>query len=281
MSADRIVFTEDTTVNHQKSQAPDCMRNRPELSSTPETLTQLETSIAATALINHDYTKLEFPRRVKLRVDPPLGNQHYSVHYFVPSQGSKPDDQGCYGVMKFRGSFATEDEANEHSEYLIRSVDSIHENLIGYVGREFPVCVDGWVKETKEVSIRMTMDAAAHAEIKKQRAADAEEMKQIQIRQRELVADTKKIKTVETESDLDAYIMIRVKMANIQVAQDDLVKKQREFEQLEAKTRAEILELDSKFPEYSKEFMAKYEESLATCGANVNENPLIAKMKNF
>jgi hypothetical protein len=53
------------------------------------------------------------------------------------------------------GAFGTLEEADSWAEHLIRTVDSLHEIHIGYVGREFPLTLDPiYFSETHEVNLK-------------------------------------------------------------------------------------------------------------------------------
>ena len=103
--------------------------------------------------------------------DPQIPSQIYSLHSFVPSKGSTPDKNGVYGMVKFRGSFSSIQEANERSEYLIRNVDSYNSILTGYVGRPFPLTNNNkkYCTETNEVDVNKTTDEIVSKDIKSKR----------------------------------------------------------------------------------------------------------------
>src|SRR6478609_4069417 len=87
---------------------------------------------AIQVLKNDKYIKLKFPKVTRLDIDPQVGNQHYVCFSFLPSKGAMPDKDNIYGLVKFRGAFAHETEAQSQCEKIIREVDSNHEVTIAY-----------------------------------------------------------------------------------------------------------------------------------------------------
>jgi hypothetical protein len=199
---------------------------------------------------------------------------------FTPSQGATPDSEGCFGSMKIRGTFATPKEAEEWAENIIRNSDSYNENIIGYVGADFPLTVDSkYCLSTKEVDVRTKMDTIAKENIKHQREVDKKEMEEIQERRRQLLADTTEAKAQSTD-DIEYYTTLRVKRANIRIMQEECEKKLKECAKILKKTTAEINAMDESHPEYAKEYEAKYRSALdAVGGSDANSNKMIQYMK--
>ena len=209
--SERIHFTQEVQQNKLASLEPQCMRDREAVQPRRRDLTDEEFEVAKKELINTSYLKLDFPKAVKIRRDPPLGQQNYYMFTFVPSKGARPDTDGCFGVMKQRGTFPTPKEAEEWAEYLIGSSDSYNENVIGYVGNDFPLTVDSkYCLSTKEVDVRTKMDTVARDSVRSQRENDKKEIEEITERKRQLLEDTGEDKT-EQVIDLDYYVTLRVK----------------------------------------------------------------------
>ena len=277
--AERIQFTDEVQQNKLASLEPQCMRDRPPCQPGTRNLTEEEVETAKKELINSSYLKLDFPRVVRVRRDPPLSQQNYSLFTFVPSKGARPDADGCFGVMKFRGSFPTPKEAEEWGENLIRGTDSYNENIIGYVGSDFPLTLDPkYCLSTKEVDVRTKMDTVARDSIRAQRENDKKEMEEVQERRRQLLADTSETKQ-EAVDDLDYYVTLRVKRANIRMLQEECEKKLKECGKILKKTTSEINKLDDDHPEYQKEYQAKYKTALDAIGGNATDNKMIEYMK--
>lgn len=277
--SERLNFTNEIQENRLASVEPQCMIDRQAPSSGTPVLTEEQVTQAKSELINTDFLKLSFPKVVRTRRDPPLAQQNYCVWSFVPSKGAQPDSDGCFGVMKQRGNFPTPKEAEEWCENLIRGSDSYSENVIGYVGCDFPLTVDSkYCLSVKEVDVRTKMDTISRDAIRSQRENDKREMEEIHERRRQLLADTSELKEV-SESDLDFYIQLKIKRANIRMMQEECEKKKKECAKTLSKTNSEINKLDEQFPEYKKEYENKYKKSLDSVGINTSENKLIGYMK--
>ena len=277
--SERINFTEEVQENTLVSVEPQCMRDRENpLPGTP-LLTEEQVAQAKKDLINTDFLKLNFPKVIRTRKDPPLAQQNYYAMSFIPSAGATPDSDGCFGVMKQRGTFPTPKEAEEWCENIIRGTDSYCENLIGYVGCDFPLTSDSkYCLSTKEVDVRTKMDSIARNSIKSQRENDKREMEEIQDRRRQLLSDTTEQKETSID-DLDYYVTLRVKRANIRIMQEECTKKMKECAKILSKTTSEINKLDEKYPKYEKEYQAKYNSALDAIGGDTNGSKMLEYMK--
>jgi hypothetical protein len=277
--SDRIHFTDEVQQNKLAGREPQCLRDRPKpLSGTPP-MTEEQAEIATKELTNSSYLKLKFPRVVRTRRDPPLANQNFYMFTFVPSKEARPDSDGCFGVMKQRGTFSTPTEAEEWAENIIRNTDSYNENIIGYVGADFPLSIDSkYCLSTKEVDVRTKMDTISRDNIRAQRENDKKEMEEVQERRRNLLADTEQSKA-EVTNDLDYYITLRVKRANILMLQEECNNKLKECSKIHTSTTREIEELDEKYPEYIKEYESKYKTALDAIGGTTGDNKMLEYMK--
>ena len=102
------------------------------------TLSEDEVNEAMKELNVKDFVS-KFPKFEKFYADPKLDNQVHCLVSFFPSKGATPDSDGVFGMLKVRGTFQTQDEADLRAEYLIRNVDSFHSVYHTYVGRPFPL----------------------------------------------------------------------------------------------------------------------------------------------
>ena len=277
---DKIVFSDEVRTNRLAKTEPQCMRDRPPVDQSQPLLTNEQVEVAKKELTNDSFVRLQFPRVVRARVDPPLAQQNYCVFTFVPSKDAKPDNDGCFGVLKIRGTFPTPSEAEEFSERVIRTVDSYNENIIGYVGREFPLTLDDkFCLSTKEVDIRTKMDKIAVDNIKSQREMDKKEMEELQEKRKELLSDTTDKKEVVID-DIEYYTQLRVKRANLRMLQEECEKKIKECGRILKKTTSEINELDDKHPQYKNEYEEKYKRAVDAIGTdNAESSKMIQYMK--
>src|SRR3989344_5398780 len=176
---------------------PDCMKKLQsvEVDPTSNSLSKEEYVEAKTELVKNNYTKLKFPKILKSRADPPLNGQIYHLHSFIPSPEAKPDKDGCFGVIKFRGSFPNMQDANERSELLIRTIDSYNDIFIGFVGKNFPLTLrSDFCLETQEIDVRNKVDEIEKENIKKQREKEQKDIEDIQERERKLLSQNKETK---------------------------------------------------------------------------------------
>jgi len=270
-------FKEEISTNNQVHSEPECMKTRPSLKPSTPTLSTDELKEAKSELVNSSYVKYKFPREQRFRVDPPINQtNYYSLHSFTPSPGAKPDEDGCFGVLKFRGAFGTLEEADSWAEHLIRTVDSLHEIHIGYVGREFPLTLDPlYFNETHEVNLKKKMDTVAKAHVKAAREKEQEDINNLKKREQELLQSSKQ-SPEDMKTSLDHYISLRVKCANILHVRDETMKKLEAFEKTRTEAMDELVELDKQFPEYSEQFLPTFMKSLSDVG--IKDTPLLKYM---
>ena len=96
-----------------------------------------------------------YPKLERMYADPKQMGQMFSLVSFIPSIQAKPDKDGIYGMIKVRGTFATEDEANSRAEFLIKNVDSYHKIYTVFTGRPFPATESSkFSHATTEIDIR-------------------------------------------------------------------------------------------------------------------------------
>lgn len=274
----------ENTYKEDLKPAPDCMVERfKELETDPicTPLTKAEYKEAKKELVKDEFVKFKFPKIYKTRIDPQVNGQQYGLHSFIPAKGATPDKDGVYGIFKNRGNFNSLNEANEHCELLIRSIDSVNDIFFSFVGKEFPLTLNAnWCQETKEIDVKNKLDDVAKAKYKEQREKEQKDMEEIQERQKKLLSDNKELKQ-ESKDDLDYYIMLRVKYANLKLSKEDLLGKLKNVEDLLEKSKTEIKDMNDKFPEYQTQYMTKYKNACETSGINVEQNPLIKYMNSI
>lgn len=243
-------------------------------------LTDEQWNAAEKDLIQKEFVKLEYPRTMKLQVDPPLAGQYYGLVSFIPAKDAVPDKDGLYGVLKLRGNFANMKEADAWSENLIRNHDSYATIDFCYVGKSVPLMKDNtlYTSSTREIDIRRKVDETTREDVKKKREAEKQEMLEVQERHRNLMSsvDEEKEKVYE---DLDLYTQLRTKRAHLKMTQDECAKKMKETSKLISQCNTEITDLDEKHPEYKDEFMDRYKAALDTVGADISTNPLVKYME--
>jgi hypothetical protein len=112
-----------------------------------------------------------FPRVEKFYADPNIPSlQTYSLISFLPAIGATPDKDGVFGMLKVRGTFGTEEEANLKAENLIRTVDSYHSIYHIYTGRPFPLTNNKkYINEVLEIDLKKKAVEINSTEIRKKR----------------------------------------------------------------------------------------------------------------
>jgi hypothetical protein len=218
----------------------------------------------------------KFPRVDKFYADPIHNNQVYCMHSFVPSKGAKPDEHGCFGFMKCRGTFQTDQEAAQRSEEIIRNIDSYHALQTAYVGRPFPICVDAkkFTKESVEIDIRKKTVEAMSENIKEKKQSEKQVVKEIKEREEKLLAESKED---FVEDPLERYTMLRTKKAQLSWTYAKTMEKVADMKKFILKTREEIAEMDAESPTYKEEYMEKYLKARRESG--LDEQP--ASEENF
>ena len=238
-----------------------CDRNRekiwrPDIHADP--LSREETLVAKQELCQRAFTRVE-----RSYVDPVVNMQNFALFSFVPAQGSRPNDSGIYGFAKIRGSYATEMEADQRAEYIIKNVDSYNKIYTTYVGRPFPVTVSSnFCDNINEVDIQKQAQDAISKNIRTKRDEEKQIMNEIKAKEKALIEDAAK-----TEEDpYDRYITLMVKKAQAQWTYLENEKRLEELKNSIVRTRKEIAELDSEYPEYRNSYMEKYMEARKQAG---------------
>ncbi len=271
-------FREEFQTNHLVKGEPECMKNRPALDGKAPVLTASEFDDAKAELIKSTFTQYKFPKVQRFRVDPPINQMnYYSLHSFTPSPGAKADEDGCFGVVKFRGAFGTLEEADAWAEHLIRNVDSLHEIHIGYIGKEFPLTLDPlYFNETHEVNLKKKMDTVAKAHVKASQDKEKQDIDNLKKREKELLNSSKQSPD-EMKVSLDHYIALKVKCANILLVRDETMKKLEAYEQSKREAEKEIDALNEQYPEYAAQVLPTFMKSLEEVG--IKDTPLLKYMQ--
>lgn len=228
------------------------------------TLKEDEVAEAMDTLCVSDFVE-KFPRVDKFYADPVLNSQVYCLHSFVPTKGATPDEHGVYGFVKFRGAFATQEEADERAEYIIRNVDSFHEIYTSYCGRPFPLSHNkDFVKETAEVEIRDQIVKATSQDVAAKVRKDKSLKEEIMDKEKKLLEDVQ-----SEESPVDRYTTLQVKRANLVHVYIENKKKLDQVRDALLKARAEIKAMDDADPRHRVEYMDKYNNARKQSGLDV------------
>jgi hypothetical protein len=225
-------------------------------------LTEEQVTLALKTLNNTSFTE-KFPEVERRFVDPPIDLQRIGLISFVPAKGAKPNEQGVYGFAKLRGNFASEVEASEQAEKLIRNVDSYHQIYHTFVGRPFPLTISSdYSKEVSKVDLRKETTKAIEEDVKRKREKEQKEIEEIKEREKNLLEDVKKT----DENKDDYYTTLRVKKAQLTWTYAETEKKMKQMCGLIAKARHEIEELDKVYPELKNTYYQKYMDARRQAG---------------
>lgn len=206
-----------------------------------------------------------FPKVEKFYADPVVHGQVYSLVSFVPSRGATPDKDGVFGMLKVRGTFATEDEAMLRAEYLVRNVDSYHSIYHTYVGRPFPLAATNkYISETVEIDIKKKVTEETSAQIRQKRDAERQTIKEIEEKEKELLSDV--AKKQEDIDPVDTYTELRVKKAQLSWTYLETLKKMNEMKENIIRAREELVKMDADHPECREEYMTRYKDARKKSG---------------
>jgi len=238
------------------------------------TLTKDEVSDAMKELVITEFTT-KFPRVEKFYADPSIPNQVFSLVSFVPSKGATPDQDGVFGMIKVRGNFASEDEAMLKAEDLIRNVDSYHSIYTTYVGRPFPLAsTKKYVRDTTEVDMKKKVVEETSKEVRKKRDEERKIMKEMEEREKELIADVEK----KDEDPYDLYTELMVKKAQLTWTYSETQKKMNEMKNSIIKTRADLVKMKEENPDYHEQYMDRYMTARKKAGLPADDNSFMKYM---
>ena len=230
-------------------------------------LNQDETNCAMLKLNNTAFTK-NFPEVERRYTDPSIGAQKIGLISFVPAKGATPNEQGVYGFAKLRGNFATEQEANEHAENLIRNHDSYHQIYHTFVGRPFPLTISSDYSATvNRVDLQKQLTTAVGEDVKKKREKEQSDIEEIKNREKELIEDVKKTE----ENRDDYYTTLKVKKAQLTWTYIETEKKMQQIADSIARSRKEIEEMDAKDSSLNTVYYDKYMNARRDAGLSTDK----------
>jgi len=210
---------------------------------------------------------LMFPQIDRHYADPSIMNQKICLVSFIPSKNARPDEDNIYGMMKVRGVFATEEEANERAEMLIRNHDSYHEIYHAFVGRPFPVTnVDGYERELQTIDIRKKTVRLISEDIMNKKKTEETEVREMQEREQKLLDQSKRAKEELPEDPYEIYITNQVKRAQLIWTYRETMQKCKQMKDLVETTNREIAEAEIHNPEYLEQYREKYRKARLDAG---------------
>lgn len=204
-----------------------------------------------------------YPVRSNYQTDPEYQGQKFFAYSFIPSKGAKADDKGLYGLIKFRGSFTTEQEMNERTLHLLKYVDSYHSMYQGFVGKWMPVTAGSeYSSEVSEVDLQKDIKEIVSLDMKEKREQEKRELNEIKEREEQLLKESKET----TEHPYDRYIVANTKRANLTFVILDVKQKIKEYQKSLMNTMEEIKQMDDEYPDFKHTYINKYKEERAKAG---------------
>lgn len=226
--------------------------------------------------LNKDVRELQVD---KYYADPKIYGQNICLVSFIPSSGASPDKDGIYGMMKVRGVYATDEEANERAEFIIRNVDSYHEIFHANVGRPFPVTESNdFANTVKSIDIRKKTTELISEDILNKKRQEKEEMMGIQEREKKLLDESEKAQKGEKMDVYDEYITMNVKRAQLLWTYKETMDKINQMKGSYEEAVNRIKELDEEHPEYKDQYKEKYMEARRQAGIPDDQNSFVEYM---
>jgi hypothetical protein len=199
--------------------------------------------------------------------DPPQFGQKICLVSFIPSKGAKPDKDNIYGMMKVRGVYATEDEANERAEFIIRNVDSYHEIYHCHVGRPFPITTsEAFSDEIKTIDIKKKTTDIISEDILTQKKNDRQQMEEIKQKEKALLEESKRAQKDEPQDPFEVYITEQVKRAQLIWTYVETKKKMETMKDNIHKATDAIKDFDTENPDFYEKYKQRYYEARKEAG---------------
>ena len=201
--------------------------------------------------------------------DPVEPLQQIGLFSFLPAKGAKPNENGIYGFAKLRGNFASDNEASERAEYLIRNVDSVHHIFHTYVGRPFPLTDSlNFSEKINKINIYKSMSESFDEKTKEKEEKEQKQIKDINERRKKLLEEEKED---YKEDPLDFYTTLRVKKAQLTKTYLDTIKNIEHIKNCIINTRKKIHEMDLEDKSYSEKFFDKYKQASEEVGLDISQ----------
>lgn len=246
---------------------PTEFQNEPFVPSKAPVLTEDETKRAVEVLYDNSFTR-NFPTVERRFTDPTIINQTLCLVTFVPAAGATPDESGCFGMMKVRGTFGNIEDADQKAADLIQNVDSTNTILTAYVGRPFPLIKPGegekYGASLQKIDVDKKTAEVIDNNTKAKREQDRKEINEIKEREKRLKEDVKQEST--NISDDEKYTMLRVKRSQLIFTYVEAKNKLVELKKLIEGAQEEITVMDEKDSTLKDVYINKYLYARRECG---------------
>lgn len=226
----------------------------------------------------------KFPTIDRTYADPVDPMQRIGLISFIPAKGASPNEKGIYGFAKMRGNYATDLEANQKAEYIIKNLDSYNKVYHAYVGRPFPLTVSSdYSAETEEVDIRKDMKESVSHNVKQQKQDEYKEIQEIKKREEELVEKQKPaLNDEEIEVDpYEEYITLKVKKAQLSWTYLEHIKKMEEIRNIINETREKLDNMDEEHTSFKDQYYDKYMKAREEAGLKQSKDDSDSNFMKF
>ena len=234
--------------------------------------------------LNIDTFTSKYTRVDRTYADPPDPMQKIGLISFVPAKGATPNEKGIYGFAKIRGNYATEIEANQKAEFIIKNLDSYNKVYHAYVGRPFPLTVNSdYSAETNEVDIQKDMRESISHNVKQIKEDEYKEIQDIKKREEQLIAEQKPAqKGEDIEVDpYEEYITLKVKKAQLTWTYLEHIKKMEEIKGIILETRNKLDVHDQNNPDFAENYYDKYMKARDDAGLNESKQSAESNFMKF
>lgn len=224
-----------------------------------------------------DHLIKEYPPVEKRWHDPELPGQVFCSVSFTPAQGSKPDQDGLYGLLKVRGTFRSEEERDSRAEMIINDVDSYHAITHGYVGQPLPLTHDDddrYALDVTNLALKKKVQEVMGADMIERKEKERRDMDEAKARAKQM---EKKQDTVAQalEDSAEKYTALRVKRSNLIFATYEMLKQLKKYKDTLIQTIHVIEKMDQDYPQFQNEFMDRYNSAAAKVGIATKTNPVV------
>lgn len=226
-----------------------------QLKLSKETIPENEVALAVQTL-NKD---IRFTQVERYYADPAIYGQNIALVSFIPARGAKPDKDNIYGMMKVRGVFGSEQEANDRAEYIIKNVDSYNEIFHTHVGRPFPITTsDIYSNEIQTIDIKQKTTDVICNDILIKKKNEKQEIEQMKEREKTLLEESKKAQDDSPLDEFEQYITQQVKRAQLIWTYKETFTKMKQMKESIHKSSSIIKEMQEENPDFLNKYKEKY-----------------------
>lgn len=212
----------------------------------------------------NDLLQSSYPKVNRAYCDATFNNQLYSLHSFIPASGAKPDKDGVYGLLKIRGTFPSEDEANDRAVDIVQNIDSYNRIFTCRVGVPVPLVSADFESNHKinRINVNDKVADVYKDNIRNKVVDEQARIKELKEREKLLLEDAK----LEKDPEIDDYTTLRVKRAQVAMVFIDSIDKLLEMRKVVLDSDKKIKAYDESNPEFKEEYLIKYDQARKSVG---------------